>query len=113
MVTKISRNELKSKLDRGENFYLVEALPEKYYRQAHLPRALHMPHDQVDQLASTVLPDKNREIVVYCANTPCQNSTIAAQRLEQLGYRRVMEYVEGKQDWIDAGLPVEKDAIPA
>ena len=27
--------------------------------------------------------------------------------LAQLGYTRVRDYVEGKQDWIEAGLPVE------
>lgn len=113
MVTKITRNELKAKIDRGDDFYLVEALPEKYYRDAHLPGALHLPHDQVGQLAPTLLPDKRREVVVYCANAPCQNSTIAAERLDALGYARVLEYAEGKQDWIDAGLPVERETAHA
>ena len=26
-----------------------------------------------------------------------------------MGYTNVMEYKGGKQDWIDAGLPVESD----
>lgn len=113
MVAKITRNELKAKIDSGERFYLVEALPEKYYRDAHLPGALHMPHDQVAQLARTLLPDKDRDVVVYCANAPCRNSTIAAAQLQALSYVRVLEYVEGKQDWVDAGFPIERDTVSA
>lgn len=103
----ITRDELKSKLDRGELLTIVEALPEQYYRKAHLPGALLMPHDLVDKLAPTLLPNKTAEIVVYCANLPCENSGVATKRLTELGYSHVRDYAEGKQDWIDAGLPTE------
>lgn len=112
MTNTISRDELKAKLDRGEAVTIVEALPEQYYRRAHLPGALLLPHDQVDKLAPTLLPDTSAEIVVYCANLPCQNSQIAAERLSELGYANVREYAEGKQDWVDAGYPVE-EGVPA
>jgi rhodanese-related sulfurtransferase len=108
MIDKISRVELQAKLGRGEAVTLVEALPESYWRDQHLPGAISLPHDKVDALAAGLLPDKAAEIVVYCSNTACQNSTIAARRLAQLGYTRVHDYVEGKQDWIEAGLPVER-----
>ena len=106
-VTQISRQEIQAKLQRKEKVVLVEALPPKYYDQTHLPGAINLPHDQVDQLAPQLLPDKLQEIIVYCANTPCQNSAIAAHRLAALGYTQVREYVEGKQDWVEAGLPTE------
>ena len=106
MVGRISREELKAKLDRSEGVVLVEALPEKYFRHAHLPGALNLPHDAVDSLAPALLPDKDAEIVVYCANAPCQNSGIAAERLVQLGYAKVRDYHEGKADWIEAGTPL-------
>ena len=108
MTAKITRVELKAKLDRGDRLVLLEALPEPYYRKAHLPGAINFPHDQVDELAPALLPDKAAELVVYCANLPCQNSEIAADRLTALGYTNVREYAEGKQDWIDAGLPTER-----
>jgi rhodanese-related sulfurtransferase len=102
----IDRNALQQKLN---GVTLVEALPEKYWRDWHLPGAKHLPHDQVPQLAPSVLPDKNAEIVVYCASATCQNSSIAARMLEQHGYTNVAVYAGGKQDWQDAGLPVERE----
>ena len=113
MVPKVSRDELKAKLDRGDRVTIVEALPEPYYRKAHLPGALNLPHDQVDALAPALLPDTGAEIVVYCANLACPNSELAAQRLIELGYADVREYAEGKQDWKDAGLPLESGAAVA
>jgi rhodanese-related sulfurtransferase len=110
MVAKIDRIALKAKLDRREPVVLVEALPPRYFADAHLPGALNIPHDQVDALAARLLPDKDAEIVVYCASTPCRNSTIAAERLAELGYTRVSDYKEGKEDWAKAGLPFENGA---
>jgi rhodanese-related sulfurtransferase len=113
MTDTITRDELKTMLDRGEAVTIVEALPEQYYRKAHLPGALLLPHDQVDELAPTLLPDTAAEIVVYCANLPCPNSEIAAKRLRELGYTNVREYAEGKQDWLDVGYPIEQSVAAA
>jgi rhodanese-related sulfurtransferase len=110
MVLTISRDELKAKLDRREALVILEALPEKYYRHSHLPGAINFPHDQVEALAPQLVPDKNAEIVVYCANAACKNSGIAAEALTALGYTNVRAYEAGKADWIEAGFPIEGSA---
>lgn len=106
----ITRDQIKQHLDKGEKIALIEALPEKYYDEGHLPGAIQLLPDQVRVSAANLFPDKNQFIVTYCANTACQNSKHAAEALVGLGYKNVAEYVEGKQDWIEAGLPVEKGA---
>ena len=68
MIGTISRAELKEKISRGDKFLLVETLPATAYQHAHLPGAINLPPDQVTQLAPKLLPDKNAEIVVYCAS---------------------------------------------
>jgi rhodanese-related sulfurtransferase len=103
----ITLDELRARLDSGDPVTLVEALPPMYYEQEHLPGAINIPHDEVDELAPQLLPDKDAEIVVYCASGPCQNSGIASRRLVSLGYTDVSDYGEGKAEWIAAGLPVE------
>ena len=45
MVWTISRDEPKAALDRADRPVLVEALPAKYYEDAHLPGAINIPHD--------------------------------------------------------------------
>jgi len=68
-VNTISRDELKQKLDRKDDFLLVETLPATAYHHNHLPGAINLPPDNVTTLASQILPDKNAEIVVYCASS--------------------------------------------
>jgi rhodanese-related sulfurtransferase len=63
----ISRDELKRKIDNKDNFILVETLAPEYYNHTHLPGAINLPPDRVRELASTVLPEKTADIVVYCA----------------------------------------------
>ena len=109
-VRTISREELKGKLDRGEGVVVVETLGPAYYEDAHLPGAINIPHTEVDELAPTLLPGKAAQVVVYCSNRACQNSPQTTRRLEVLGYGNVYDYEEGKQDWIEAGLPTESGA---
>ncbi len=68
MVATISREELKAKLDRGDNLLLVETQPAFMYEPQHLPGAINLPPGDVERLAPTLLPDKRAEIVVYCGS---------------------------------------------
>ena len=63
----IGRDELKQKIDNKDYFFLVETLPAEFYNHTHLPGAVNLPPDRVQELASTVLPEKTADIVVYCA----------------------------------------------
>ena len=67
MVATISREELRSKLDRGDDFFLVETLSEEQYRHTHLPGAMNIPPDSIRESAPDLLPEKDADIVVYCA----------------------------------------------
>lgn len=68
MSETITREELKQKIDRGDHFRLVETLGEEKYRKTHLPGAVHLPPDRIHEMATEILPDKETEIVVYCAS---------------------------------------------
>ena len=61
MAGNITREELKAKMDRGEKFFLVDALSAKHYESSHLPGAVNLPYEFVDE-AETVLPDKVADI---------------------------------------------------
>jgi rhodanese-related sulfurtransferase len=64
-VKKITREELKEKMDRDDDFVLLEVLGEASYRRAHLPGAIrfqNMGH------TSELWPDKSTEIVAYCSS---------------------------------------------
>ena len=113
MTKSISREELQARLGANPSLVLLEALPQRYYDDWHLPGARPFPHDQVRELAPAVVPDKQAEIVVYCASRTCQNSHIAANVLRQLGYGNVAVYAAGKEDWLAGGAPRESGRAAA
>ena len=72
----ISREELKQKLDRQENFRLVMALGEWEYQAKHIPGSLHFASMQ-QALAGL---RKEDEIVVYCSDETCIASSALSGR---------------------------------
>jgi rhodanese-related sulfurtransferase len=107
-VASITRDELKMKVGRGGAYTLVETLPPEQFQQGHLPGAINLPPDQVSTLAATLLPNKDFEIITYCASRTCHASAEAARELTRLGYTNVRHYPGGKADWKSAGLPIVK-----
>ena len=105
----ITREELWKALNDGD-VVVLEALPQSYFEDGHLPRARNLPLDQLETLAPELAPSKNTAVVTYCSNMQCNNSTIAAERLRELGYTNVRKFPGGKQEWVDAGLPLEQGA---
>jgi rhodanese-related sulfurtransferase len=107
MAGTISREDLQAKINRHDKFTLVETLAEDHFREGHLPGAVNLPPDKVGERASQALPDRNAEVVVYCSSPSCTASEKAAKDLEAQGYKRVLRYEGGKQDWVDAGMSLE------
>jgi rhodanese-related sulfurtransferase len=103
----IARDELVALLEGGEPLVIVDALGPISYGAAHLPGAINIPPERVDALADRRIPSLDRLVVVYCANPACESSVEVAERLVELGYRNVLHYAGGKEDWASAGLPLE------
>ncbi len=106
MAEKITADELKAKMDRGESFHLVETLLPEEFEKWHLPGAINIHFNRITKQARERL-DKNRDVVLYCHDEECNASPIAAKKLEGMGYTRIYEFSGGKRAWKEAGYPVE------
>ena len=102
----ISREELKDKLDRGDDFKLVMTLNEWAFNARHIPGSINISnyHDAEKQLA------KDDEIVVYCSDAACIASQATYQYLVKRGFTSVRRYSGGLADWDAAGYPFEGEA---
>ncbi|MDQ3777391.1 MAG: rhodanese-like domain-containing protein [Actinomycetota bacterium] len=109
-VVEVSREELWQKIERGDEFVLVDALPPMSYAHSHLPGAINLPPEWIDERGPRRIPDPQTEIVTYCASSTCDSAGAVAERLLELGYRNVGHYAAGKRDWVEAGLPLERGA---
>ena len=103
----ISREELKEKLDRGDDFKLAMVLGDWAFRAKHIPGSLNI----TTPAAAKEALDRNDEIVVYCSDVPCIASQVAYQRLVDGGYENVRRYAGGIIDWEEAGFPLEGEMV--
>lgn len=56
MLKTVSRDELKQKTDRNDDFLLVATLPAATYRHSHLPGAINLEPEKVAELAPALRP---------------------------------------------------------
>jgi rhodanese-related sulfurtransferase len=103
----MSREELKEKLDRGDDFKLVMVLGESAYRAKHIPGSLHV---NTPEEGLRVL-ERDEEIVVYCSGDSCIASRAAYSMLTAEGYSNVRRYAGGLFEWEQAGYPLEGDMV--
>jgi rhodanese-related sulfurtransferase len=101
----IERTELNLLIKTG--IRVAEVLPIRYWQSGHLPTAINMPLDAIEQTLKSASWSKTDAIVLYCASDTCQNSHIAARKLADLGFTNVRVYAGGKADWKEANLPLE------
>ena len=105
----IERDELREKLERGDDFKLAMVLGDWAYRAKRIPGSLNVttPEAALDML------EPEDEIVVYCSSESCAASRYAYQILTTHGYQHVRRYAGGIVDWEEAGLPLEGELVEA
>lgn len=98
----ISRDELRERLDRGD-VVVIDVRPSAEYAAGHLPGAVSIPPDQLEDLLQD-LP-RDRDIVAYCRGPYCVYADDAVRRLQQEG-RRAVRLEDGLPEWRLAGGPI-------
>jgi len=106
MPGKIARKELKEKMERGDDFTLVDARSSDSYREERIKGAISLPLEEVEKEAEGML-SKDGEIVVYCGGFSCPASGNEVRKLRDMGFKNVKHYAGGIKEWKEAGYPTE------
>lgn len=86
----MTTQELQSKLNAKENFVLLDVRTQEEYNAGYIAGAILLPYDEINAKATIVLPDKEKEIVLYCRSG--RRSAIAKKSLLDLGYQKVVDF---------------------
>ena len=107
-VRVLTLEQLRAKLEQRADFTLLDVREKDEVRGGFIPGALHVPRGFLEMQAEQKLPDKSREIVVYCAAGV--RSVFGAKTLAELGYQNVWSATPGFVRWKDMAYPVEHPA---
>ncbi len=103
-ITTITRNELQERIQRDQAT-LIDVRPRTEYDAGHIPGAIPIPPDQLDELLPLLPPDQ--EIIAYCRGPYCVYADQAVRTLLAQG-RAARRLEDGYPEWQRSGGPIEK-----
>jgi rhodanese-related sulfurtransferase len=104
-VKECSVAEAKVRLDRGEVAHFLDVREDHEFAKEHAKGAQHLGKGVIERDIETLVPDKHAAIVLYCGGG--YRSVLAADALQQMGYRNVTSMEGGIKAWKAAGYPME------
>ena len=107
MVDVISRDELQKKIEKKEAFKLLDVRDTPDYEKEHIVGAIHILISEMNEERLDQLFNKDDLIVTYSLDFNCPASGIAAERLNEYGYTKLLRYRGGWQEWKESGYPTE------
>jgi rhodanese-related sulfurtransferase len=105
-VKETNVDTIKSRLDRGDKFLLVDVREDNEYAKDHLPTAVHMGRGVIERDVEQKVPDLATEMVLYCGGG--FRSALAADNLQKMGYTNVISMDGGIREWREKGYPLVK-----
>lgn len=97
----------------AKTLFLDARFPEAYAK-GHVRGAWSLPiasaafDEHLVEFEVAVRPQPDTPLVVYCSGGGCTDSDHLATRLFQLGYRKILVYVDGFPDWVAKKRPVDQ-----
>ncbi|HDO1316839.1 rhodanese-like domain-containing protein [Aeromonas veronii] len=104
-ITETDVHQIKRWQDQGRTFHLIDVREESEWAKGHLPGARYLGRGVIERDIETQFPDLETELYLYCGGG--FRSILAADNLQQMGYRKVISVDGGFRGWCDAGYPVE------
>lgn len=114
-MEKLSAKQVKEILDRNEGARLINVLAEERFRDKHIPGSINVPlaRDTFLESVEQLNGGRSDKVVVYCADTDCNASAKATERLEKAGFRDVADFEGGLKEWEEAGYSLVGEAVDA
>lgn len=108
-LARIAVADLRTRIASGD-IVVVDARPSQDFAAGHIPGAISLPADEIDELLATQsLPiPVDRDVVTYCARTDAGDAEHVGRLLDSaVGCPRIHVLAGGWDAWIGAGAPVE------
>lgn len=103
-VHEVSVAEARAALAEQPKARLIDVREDREFAAAHAVRAMHVARGILERDIEMLVPDPDTPIYLYCGGG--LRSTLAADSLQQMGYRNVHSVAGGWRAWQEAGAPI-------
>jgi len=105
-VRETTPEDVRRRQERGERLHLVDVREDNEWERGRALGAIHLGKGIIERDIERVIPDHDREIVLYCGGG--YRSALAADVLQRMGYRNVLSMDGGWKRWKELGYPTEQ-----
>ena len=103
-ITEVTPQQVRERKANGEAMVLLDVREPNEWNLGRVPGAIHIPRGTMETAIEARVP-RDATVVIYCASG--NRSALAADTLQQMGYRNVASMSGGFRDWAGTGGPVE------
>lgn len=99
-----------SQLGSDPGTVLIDARVPELFNQGHIPGAISLPLSRFDGLIAERMAQLRaaKLLVVYCSGPNCSDSHELALRLKKNGFKDLLLYRGGMEDWLEKGNAVAR-----
>jgi rhodanese-related sulfurtransferase len=97
--------DVKRKQDAGESFYFVDVREDNEWQKGHAAGAIHLGKGIIERDIEKAIPDHDAEVILYCGGG--FRSALAADALQNMGYKNVISMDGGWTRWRALGYTIE------
>jgi len=104
-IKEVTVAETRERLAANRSGLLIDVREDHEWDAAHAAGAIHLGKGIIERDIEATAPDKSTELVLYCGGG--YRSALAADVLQNMGYRNVWSMAGGWKAWQESGAPVE------
>ncbi len=95
-IKHVSMDDIVQIMNENTDYIILDVRTISEYNQGHIPNAICIPNETINEDIINELTNKNQMILIYCRSG--RRSKEAAEKLKQLGYTNLIEF-GGIIDW--------------
>lgn len=96
VIRYVSMDEIAQIMNENKDYIILDVRTVEEHNDGHIPNAICIPNETIDEDIIIKLPDKEQLILIYCRSG--NRSKQAANKLQELGYTNLIEF-GGIIDW--------------
>ena len=100
----IEQQQLLVMQQQKQDFLLLDVRSKEEFEQGHIPGAVNIEHDQLNENIATLMPYTDKPIVVYCRSG--RRAGKAIDKLTELGFNQLHHLEGDMQGWQQAKLQI-------
>ncbi len=106
-IREVTVAETQERLKQNPAAKLIDVREDNEWNAAHAAGSVHLGKGIIERDIETTVPDKSTELILYCGGG--FRSALAADVLQQMGYRNVFSMAGGWKAWREAGADIESE----